>query len=186
MTSGFRLFKKKAHELFQGQINWAIFFREILGTNGIVHKLYPDGQSLAAFEKTREYIRLQEMLSELRDVNGQPPKPEEEGTRVITVRLPSCVHKRSRDEAHARDTSMNQLCISKLLQRDRCRAATAPTGNQEQANQRRDIARVAEKKDSERTYKPGSVRGGHGCLPGTAISLGSRLLGLSSSLPGSR
>jgi predicted HicB family RNase H-like nuclease len=109
--------QEKAHELFQAQKNWAIFFREILGTSGIVHKLYTDGQSLAAFEKTRDYMRLQEMLCQLRDVNGQPPKPEEEGTRVITVRLPSCVHQALKDEAHARDTSMNQLCISKLLQR---------------------------------------------------------------------
>ena len=83
-----QIVQKKAHELFQGQINWAIFFREILGTNGIVHKLYPDEASLAVFEKTREYMRLQEMLSQLRDVNGQPPKPEEEGTRVIRGGLP--------------------------------------------------------------------------------------------------
>ena len=112
-----QIVQTRAHQLFQSQTNWAIFFREILGTNGLVHKLYPDGQSLAAFEKTREYMRLQEMLSQLRDVNGQPPKPEEEGTRVITVRLPSCVHQALKEEAHARETSMNQLCISKLLQR---------------------------------------------------------------------
>jgi predicted HicB family RNase H-like nuclease len=127
-----QIVQKKAHELFQGQINWAIFFREILGTNGIVHKLYPDEKSLAVFEKTREYVRLQEMLSQLRDVNGQPPRPEEEGTRVITVRLPSCVHEALKKEARARETSMNQLCISKLLQRMDAEATASNNGNQEQ------------------------------------------------------
>jgi predicted HicB family RNase H-like nuclease len=35
---------------------------------------------------------------------------------VITVRLPQSLHEALKDEAHAHRTSMNQLCISKLLQ----------------------------------------------------------------------
>ena len=42
--------------------------------------------------------------------NGREP------TRVITVRLPKSLHESLRDEAHQRNTSMNKLCISKLLQ----------------------------------------------------------------------
>jgi predicted HicB family RNase H-like nuclease len=34
----------------------------------------------------------------------------------ITVRLPKSLHESLRAEAHDRKTSMNQLCISKLLQ----------------------------------------------------------------------
>jgi hypothetical protein len=35
---------------------------------------------------------------------------------VLTIRLPVCVHESLRLEAHNQHTSMNQLCISKLLQ----------------------------------------------------------------------
>jgi predicted HicB family RNase H-like nuclease len=35
---------------------------------------------------------------------------------VITVRLPKSLHESLRAEAHDRRTSMNKLCISKLLQ----------------------------------------------------------------------
>lgn len=37
-------------------------------------------------------------------------------TRVITVRLPKSLHEALKTEAYGRKTSMNQLCISKLLQ----------------------------------------------------------------------
>src|SRR5438270_12493441 len=83
----------------------------------MIYMCIPKWHTLTACEKTNEYSRLQLMLSKLRNANGQPPMPEEEETRVITVRLPSCVHQALKDEAHARATSMNQLCISKLLQR---------------------------------------------------------------------
>ena len=42
--------------------------------------------------------------------------PENEPTRVITVRLPKSMHEYLRTEAHDLRTSMNKLCISKLLQ----------------------------------------------------------------------
>ena len=35
---------------------------------------------------------------------------------MITVRLPKSLHEALRDEAHEHRTSMNKLCISKLLQ----------------------------------------------------------------------
>ena len=39
-----------------------------------------------------------------------------EPTRVITVRLPKSMHDALKDEAYEHRTSMNKLCISKLLQ----------------------------------------------------------------------
>ncbi len=42
------------------------------------------------------------------------PKPEE--TKVITVRLPLSLHAALQEEAHEHRTSVNKLCISKLLQ----------------------------------------------------------------------
>ncbi len=114
VQEGLEAIQKKAGELFRSNTNWAVFFREILGKNGLVHKLYPDERSLTAFQRTEEFTKLQDMLNELREKSGQAVA--DEATRVITVRLPSCLHEALKDEAHIRKMSMNQLCISKLLQ----------------------------------------------------------------------
>jgi predicted HicB family RNase H-like nuclease len=124
-----QIIQKKARELYDAKQNWAVYFREILGTTGLVHKLYPEGRSLAEFEKTDEYMGLQDMLNKLRNINGQSSKAEDEGTRVITVRLPSCVHEALKNEAHQRNTSMNQLCISKLLARIEAAAKSVENEN---------------------------------------------------------
>ena len=80
----------------------------------MVRKLFASPEDLAAFEKTPEYAEIQQMLAKLRErgalAEGKEP------TRVITVRLPKSLHESLRAEAHDRKTSMNQLCISKLLQ----------------------------------------------------------------------
>jgi predicted HicB family RNase H-like nuclease len=44
----------------------------------------------------------------------QPPPGHPEPTRTITVRLPRSLHESLREEAHAHQTSMNQLCVAKL------------------------------------------------------------------------
>ncbi len=44
--------------------------------------------------------------------SGEDNKP----TRVITVRLPRSLHEALKDEAKNRSTSLNQLCVAKLLQ----------------------------------------------------------------------
>ena len=57
------------------------------------------------------------MLAKLRERSVGTPVPDDlEPTRVITVRLPKSLHEALRAEAHERRTSMNKLCISKLLQ----------------------------------------------------------------------
>jgi predicted HicB family RNase H-like nuclease len=90
------------------------FFREVLGVDGLIRKLFPSADDLAAFEKTDEYAEIQNMLAKLRERNGAAAD-DKEPTRVITVRLPKSLHESLRAEAHDRKTSMNQLCISKLL-----------------------------------------------------------------------
>ena len=107
--------QQRAVELFEKETDWATFFREVLGVNGIVHRTYPTPESLAEFEKTPEHQEIQQMLSKLREKNADVPA-DIEPTRVITVRLPKSLHESLRAEAHSRQTSMNQLCISKLLQ----------------------------------------------------------------------
>jgi hypothetical protein len=56
------------------------------------------------------------MLAKLRENDADLPGGPREPTRVITVRLPKSLHESLRAEAHDRRTSMNKLCISKLLQ----------------------------------------------------------------------
>jgi predicted HicB family RNase H-like nuclease len=108
--------QQRATALFEkAETDWATFFREVLGVTGIVHRTYPTPETLAEFEKTPLYQEIQQMLLKLREKNAEVPA-DVEPTRVITVRLPKSLHEALRAEAHTRQTSMNQLCISKLLQ----------------------------------------------------------------------
>ena len=103
-----------AHEIFSKDPDWVTFFREVLGLDGVVRRNYPEPLSLAQFEKTGEFTEIQQMLAQLRDKSTPQISPEQ--TRVITVRLPKSLHESLRTEAHEKRTSMNKLCISKLLQ----------------------------------------------------------------------
>ncbi len=123
-----QVIKKAAGELFNRKVNWAIFFRDILGTHGLVRTLYTEESELSEFRSTSDFDELQAMLEQLRDINIQSPSPDEEATRVITVRLPSCLHDALKKEAKTLDTSMNQLCISKLLARIDAKPSSTPAG----------------------------------------------------------
>jgi predicted HicB family RNase H-like nuclease len=104
-----------AQELFTQQPDWVTFFREVLGVGGIVRESFPSADALAAFEQTPEYLEVQQMVAKLRE-KGDEMAGSREPTRVITVRLPASLHESLRAEAHERHTSMNKLCITKLLQ----------------------------------------------------------------------
>jgi predicted HicB family RNase H-like nuclease len=103
-----------AAEMFSHTPDWITFFREVLGVDGLIRRLFANADDLAAFEKTAEYAEIQNMLARLRERTGAAADGKEP-TRVITVRLPKSLHESLRAEAHDRNTSMNQLCISKLL-----------------------------------------------------------------------
>jgi len=105
-----------ADEIFQQRPSWVTFFREVLGVDGIVRRMYSTPEALTQFEQTPEYVQLQQMLAKLRENDADLPGGPREPTRVITVRLPKSLHESLRAEAHDRRTSMNKLCISKLLQ----------------------------------------------------------------------
>ena len=104
-----------ANNLYQQNPDWVTFFREVLGIEGVIRKVFPEAIGLAEFEQSREFDEIQHMLAKLREQNGAPTTTDEP-TRVITVRLPKSLHESLRIEAHERQTSMNKLCISKLLQ----------------------------------------------------------------------
>jgi predicted HicB family RNase H-like nuclease len=104
-----------AYSLYCQNPDWVSFFRDILGREGIVRVLCPNRDSLAEFERSSAYTDIQQMLTRLRERSVETatlPEP----TRVITVRLPKSLHDALRAEAHDHRTSMNKLCISKLLQ----------------------------------------------------------------------
>lgn len=104
-----------ACEKYSNSPDWPTFYREVLGLNGIVRREFPTQGDLTAFKQTEEYGRIQQMLNKLRQ--GDATSAESvEPTRVITVRLPKSLHEALRVEAYEHHTSMNKLCISKLLQ----------------------------------------------------------------------
>ncbi|MBT7256419.1 MAG: toxin-antitoxin system HicB family antitoxin [Planctomycetaceae bacterium] len=95
--------------------DWEDFFREIMSMQGLIHQMFPSVTQRREFETTPEYVEIQHMMAEMR---GRRKKrhQDREKTRVITVRLPESLHASLQHEAEQLNTSMNKLCISKLLQ----------------------------------------------------------------------
>src|SRR5687767_6169431 len=114
MEKQLEVYRQACHAL-ENAPDWATFFREVLGVDGIVRRMYPTPEEFAEFEKTKEYTDIQAMLVKLREKNLDK-SPASEPTRVITIRLPKSMQDALNREADERETSVNQLCISKLLQ----------------------------------------------------------------------
>jgi predicted HicB family RNase H-like nuclease len=104
-----------AENLYRQGPDWITFFREVLGIDGVVRRAFPSLETLVEFEKSEQFDQIQQCLVKLREKRSISD-PENEPTRVITVRLPKSMHEYLRTEAHDLRTSMNKLCISKLLQ----------------------------------------------------------------------
>ena len=107
--------KRVAELLYKQDPDWTTFYREVLGLHGIARRNYPNRDSLAEFEQTGAFHKIQHMLTKLRE-KRPIADDQDEPTRVITVRIPKSLHEALRVEAHEHHTSMNKLCISKLLQ----------------------------------------------------------------------
>jgi predicted HicB family RNase H-like nuclease len=105
---------RAAEDVFRQSTDWVSFFREVLGVDGIVRKMFPNATDMLAFEQSAEYAEIQQMVVKLREQSKFQIETSEP-TKVITVRLPKSLHESLREEAHQKQTSMNQLCISKLL-----------------------------------------------------------------------
>lgn len=104
-----------AQNLYRQEPDWVTFFREVMGIEGVIRKAFPDPEERAEFEGSSEYDEIQKLLKKLRERRGAPEK-QTEPTRVITVRIPKSMHESLITEADSKGTSMNKLCISKLLQ----------------------------------------------------------------------
>jgi predicted HicB family RNase H-like nuclease len=103
-----------ASELYSQSPDWILFFREVMGVNGIARSLFKNEVDFKAFEATPEYGEIQQMVKSLRD-RSSIPSSEQMPTRVITVRVPASLHQSLVSEARSRHESVNKLCIRKLL-----------------------------------------------------------------------
>ncbi len=54
-----------ASELYRQDPDWVTFFREVLGVEGIVRRVFLDPNDLARFEQTQEYLDIQQMVAKL-------------------------------------------------------------------------------------------------------------------------
>ncbi len=100
---------------YESRPDWVTFFREVIGTDGVLAKLFPSPEDQRAFEASSESREIQQMLNKLRERPGGDSEAREP-IRVITVRLPKSLHEFLKKEAEDRSTSINQLCIAKLIQ----------------------------------------------------------------------
>ncbi|MBI3467088.1 MAG: hypothetical protein HY000_29080 [Planctomycetes bacterium] len=105
---------RESQLLLTSTTDWVFFFKEILGLTGKVRQTF-NGEELLAFQRSQEYTEILQMLTILRKKKPIPGQPREE-ERVITVRLPKAMHEALTQEARERCTTVNKLCISKLLQ----------------------------------------------------------------------
>jgi len=103
-----------AEQLYETGPEWLVFFREIMGLDGIVRRTFQTPESLIKFECSPEYARIREMLDDLRQRQQERPAIRE-SQRVITVRMPRSLHETLKAEAQQLQVSINTLCISKLL-----------------------------------------------------------------------
>jgi hypothetical protein len=105
-----------AERLYAMNPEWVIFFREVLGVEGIVRRNFSEPDALARFECSPHYARIREMLDSLRTRQRQGQEPvERETQRVVTVRMPRSLHESLKAEAGDLRVSINTLCISKLM-----------------------------------------------------------------------
>ncbi len=103
-----------AKELHARKPDWVTFFRETLGVSGAARSVFPQQEDYVLFEQSQEFTEIQQLVASLR--TRKVSNGKNEATRVITVRLPESLHESLKAEAADHNTSMNKLCISKLLQ----------------------------------------------------------------------
>lgn len=103
-----------AERLFAMDPEWVVFFREVLGVDGIVRRTFSAPDALMTFECSPHYARIREMLDTLR-TRQQDRAAQRESQRVVTVRMPRSLHETLKSEAEEMHVSINTLCISKLM-----------------------------------------------------------------------
>jgi len=106
--------RRVAIEVFPQCDSWVIFYRAILGVDGVARKLFKDVDQIRYWEDSAEFAEIQEMVAALR-AQGDQKSDSAEPLRMITIRLPVSLHESLKVESQEHETSMNKLCLSKLL-----------------------------------------------------------------------
>lgn len=101
-----------AKQLHSTRPDWVTFFRETLGVDGSARFVFDNQDEYLKFEQSKEFDEIQNLVASLRTKKGAG---RNESTKVITVRLPESLHESLKAEASEHGTSMNKLCITKLL-----------------------------------------------------------------------
>lgn len=105
-----------AAELFGVAPTWTAFYREVLGSDGLMRTAVCDDDEFSEFECCDDHNKLLEMLTALRS-RDLPENDPHEAQRMITVRIPKSLHDSICNEANRLAVSVNKLCISRLLQK---------------------------------------------------------------------
>lgn len=144
-----------ARQLYQSGPDWVTFFREVLGVEGAARQVIEAQSEYVQFERSPEFAEIQGMVNSLRNRKGAGGAALNEATRVITVRLPESLHEALKAEANDHNTSMNKLCIAKLLQvladNEKAAPPTALTRPAAPAMAPRPVASVAQPAQSAAT-----------------------------------
>lgn len=122
-----RLIVNQAEELIQSGYTWAEFFRSVFGPDGLVFRYFNTPEMRERFRMSDEYRRLAGWLKNLHRSGNGERRNESENVRVVTVRMPSSLHSYLIQEAHRRNTSLNQLCIGELLPKSELLSAETET-----------------------------------------------------------
>lgn len=102
---------KEIDGLFEMENDWTRLYDAICGVDGLLRSALTPADR-AEFMATPEYSDVMDRLAQVRKARVES---EKDPCRVITVRLPASVHASLRAEAHDMHTSMNKLCITKLI-----------------------------------------------------------------------
>ncbi len=99
-TTHYDEIKFAAEKLHADQVDWTVFYREILSLRGMIRRHFPTKKAMGKFEQSEAYREIQRMLADLRKrTNAKKlPVPQDtanesnEETKVITVRIPKSMH----------------------------------------------------------------------------------------------
>lgn len=89
---------------------WEEIFDKVLGLNGCVSQWTHEEQK--TFWGSRCHLAILNLLTQVREVQ----KPDKSPRTMVTVRMPRCVHERLKAEAFEKQTKLQEICLSKLLQ----------------------------------------------------------------------
>jgi|LakMenEpi03Aug12_release.lakeMendotaPanAssembly.Ray.scaffolds.fasta_scaffold00114_2 hypothetical protein len=103
-----------ATELFGLAPSWVAFFRATMARGGLVSKLFVTPEERKEYWCSPEHHQVLEMLTVLRS-RDLPECEAGEPSRMITIRIPKCLHEFICDEANELEVSVNKLCISRIL-----------------------------------------------------------------------